>query len=355
MNKRIWLFSILTAVFFFCTQAPCIHAQEEKSPQQSLGMEKPDTGIAAGGTMGSFNMQMFKNMPKAGESDYPPFFGDDISQQPGAQPGTQPSTQPGGQQGEQQGGQNWSQQGGQPGGQNWSQPGAQGGNGAAELDGAWAASDGKDSIIILFKGNACCIAINSNQICGTYTAANGNLSIQLQNGSTNNFTYRVQGNQLILNNGATVLIRQQMPAQQGGGWGNSPAPQGGSGGGWGGSPAPQGGNWGGNPAPQGGSGGNWGGAPAPQGPTMLEGCWASINMPFPAMFCFQGNRYMFRANSNPPSEETGTFVLQGNQLHYTIMTGSSAGRRGTNTVYVQNNVLTMQFPNGSVAYYRKAQ
>ena len=389
MNKRAWLFSILIALFVFCIQTPDAGAKD-KASQGSVGLEELAQGTVADGNVGSRVMGQFQASPRAGESTYPPFFGDESSQ---AQPGPQ--------------------------------AGPQAGNGAAELQGMWAASDGKTTVIMMFQGNACCVSYNTNRACGTYTAAGGKLTIQLPNNNVLSFTYRVQGNQLILDND-TILIRQQTPpvqspapAPQGGNWGTA-APsidgtwsgggitlifqngqyqvlrggqliesgtyqvtasavqfqpagmgpyakqlrmdaqaiyldnqrydrQGGGGGGnWGGSSAPQGGNWGG--APQGNT---WGGTPAPSGGrTMLEGCWVSTNLTVSTTFCFSGNQYRCTMANNSMSE-TATFVLEGNQMRYTILTGAKPGSQGTVGVYVNGNILSMVFPQGGVALFRR--
>ncbi len=390
MNKRGWFFSILIALLVFCIQTPGAGA-EDKAPQNSVGLTELAQGATADGNLGSRVTEQFKGLPRAGESDYPPFFGDDTSS---AQPGTQPGTQAG--------------------------------NGAAELAGTWAASDGTNSIIMMFQGSTCCMSYNTNRACGTFTAAGGNLTIQFQNGSVLSFTYKVQGNQLILDNDS-ILIKQQTPAvpspaspQQGSNWGqavpsidgtwsgggitlmfqggqyqvlrggqviesgtyqvSASAVQfqpsgmgpyvkqlrvdaqaiyldnqrydrqgGGSGGNWGGSSAPQGGNWGGSPAPQ----GNTWGSPAPAaGSTMLEGCWVSTNLPTMVTFCFSGNQYRGTVAGNPV-EETASFVLQGNQMYYRIITGANPGNQGVVSVYVNGNTLTMAFPQGGVALFRR--
>ncbi|HIU17738.1 MAG TPA: hypothetical protein IAB01_04705 [Candidatus Avidesulfovibrio excrementigallinarum] len=402
MNKRVWLFSILIALFVFCIQTLGAGA-EDKAPQNSVGLTELAQGGTADGNLGSRVTGQFKGLTRAGESDYPPFFGDDTSSaQPGIQPGTQPGTQPG------------------------IQPGTQAGNGAAELTGTWAASDGQTSVIMMFQGSVCCVGYNTTRACGTFTAAGGKLTIHLQNGNVINFEYKVQGNQLILDND-TILIRQQVPAvpspaspQQGSNWGQAvpsidgtwsgggitlmfqggqyqvlrggqviesgtyqvsasavqfqPAGMGpyvkqlrmdaqaiyldnqrydrqggGSGGNWGGSSAPQGGNWGGSSAPQ----GNTWGTPAPSGAsTILEGCWVSTNLPAVITFCFSGNQYRCTMANNP-MVETGTFFLQGDQLHYTMATGATPGQRGTNRFSVNNNMLSITYPQGGTAVFRK--
>ena len=402
MNKRVWFFSLLIALFAFCVQVSDAGAGD-KEPQQSVGLADMAQKSTANGNLGARMVDQFKAMPRAGESEYPPFFGADSQAQPGTQPGAQPGGQPG------------------------TQPA---GSGSAELTGTWAASDGTTTVIMMFQGNVCCVSYNTERLCGTYTASGGKLTVQFQNGKTFSVTYKVQGNQLILDNGDTILIRQQMPAaqspapaQQGGNWGGAPAASsgqsidgtwtgggitlmfqagqyqvlrggqviesgsyqvagstvqfhpagmgpyvkqlrmdaqaiyldnqrydrqgGGSGGNWGGAPAQQGGNWGGAPAPQGNT---WGSAAPSGGSTMLEGCWVSTNLPVITTFCFTGNQYRCTMGN---LVETGTFVLQGDQLHYTIVSGSAPGQRGTNRVYVNGNMLSMAFPQGGVAMFRK--
>lgn len=76
-----------------------------------------------------------------------------------------------------------------------------------ELTGAWTA--GNSDAAMIFKGNICCVLYDDDSACGTYTIADGELSIQLYNGRTINFACKIQGNELILDNGKTVLIKQQ--------------------------------------------------------------------------------------------------------------------------------------------------
>ena len=85
---------------------------------------------------------------------------------------------------------------------------------------------------------------------------------------------------------------------------------------------------------------------------MLEGCWVSTNLPVTLTFCFSGNQYRCTMTNNP-MVETGTFVLQGDQLHYTVITGNAPGERGTNRVYVNGNMLSMTYPQGGTAVFRK--
>ena len=314
MNKRVWLFSLLIVLCAFCLQMPDTRA-EDKASQGTVGLSELLQDSSVGGTLGSRITGELKALPRAGESEYPPFFDEGTS---APQPGTQPAPQ----------------------------PGAQNANAAAELNGIWAASNGQITVIMMFQGNVCCVSYNTERACGTYTAAGGQLTIHLQNGKVVSCTYKVQGNQLILNNGDTVLLKQQMPSAPMPVPSPSPAPQGG---GWGGSSAPQGGGWGGSPTPQ---GGGWG-TPAPSGgATPLEGCWVSTNMPIIMTFCFQGNQYRATV-SNSPMVETGTFILQGDQLHYTVITGNMPGQRGINRIAINGNMLTMIFPNGGNIVFRK--
>ena len=85
---------------------------------------------------------------------------------------------------------------------------------------------------------------------------------------------------------------------------------------------------------------------------MLEGCWVSTNLPVTLTFCFSGNQYRCTMPNNP-MVETGTFVLQGDQLHYTVITGNVPGERGTNRVQVNGNMLSMTYPQGGTAIFRK--
>lgn len=75
------------------------------------------------------------------------------------------------------------------------------------LTGAWTA--GNSDAAMIFKANMCCVIYNGDSACGTYTIADGELSIQLYNGRTINFACKIQGNGLILDNGKTVFSKQQ--------------------------------------------------------------------------------------------------------------------------------------------------
>ena len=85
---------------------------------------------------------------------------------------------------------------------------------------------------------------------------------------------------------------------------------------------------------------------------MLEGCWVSTNLTVTATFCFSGNQYRCTVANNPVTE-TASFVLQGNQMHYTVLAGNKPGEQGTVGVYVNGNILSMVFPQGGVALFRR--
>ena len=78
----------------------------------------------------------------------------------------------------------------------------------------------------------------------------------------------------------------------------------------------------------------------------LEGVWAA-RLPNGVViaFVFRGNQYFFLNNGQ--QTETGTFVLNGNRLEYTITSGQSQGQQGVNTWQISGNVLVLTLPNGA--------
>lgn len=291
MNKHAWLLSLLIALLTVCLGAPCAHAKEETAAQSSLRLAER----IAKGNLGKNAAE--QAMLKAGESDYPPFFGDDNSP---SQQGSQPEAQnpaP-------------AQQGG-----NWgSQPAA------PSIDGTW--SDG--AIILVFQAGQYQVARGGQVIeSGAYRVVPNAVQFLPAGMGPYSKQFRMDAQAIYLDN--------QRYARQGGGggnWGNS-APQGGS---WGNSPSAQDNTW-------------WGSAAPSRAPTRLEGCWISTNLPARMRICFQGNRYRATLD-NPPVEETGTFAVEGNKMHINVLTGSDAGKQATNRFALGFNTLTMTYSNG---------
>jgi hypothetical protein len=221
----------------------------------------------------------------------PPFFGQG-QQNGGSQ---QPQQAPGGWGQPQQ-----PQQPQQPG---WGQPQQPAADPAQLLQGAWAGSDGSTSVILMFMGQSCGIAVNNQQMYGTWEVRGGRLDLRFQNGKTLSYAFAVQGDVLILD-GSMRLTRQPMPQQGGGqqpGWGQPAA-------------------------------------------SPLEGIWTAQTPNGLFAFIFHGSQY--RCTLNNALIEEGTFTLSGNQLHYAVTRGQNPGQRGVNTWQIQGSVLTIITPNG---------
>ena len=221
----------------------------------------------------------------------PPFFGQ--GQQDGPSP--QPQQAPGGWGQPQQPG--WGQPQPQP------QPQQPAADPVQLLQGAWAGSNGSTSVILMFMGRSCGIAVNNQQLYGTWEAQGGRLNMRFQSGKTLSYAFAVQGDVLILD-GSMRLTRQPMPQQGGGqqpGWGQPAA-------------------------------------------SPLEGIWTAQTPNGLFAFIFHGSQY--RCTLNNALIEEGTFTLSGNQLHYAVTRGQNPGQRGVNTWQIQGSVLTIITPNG---------
>ena len=246
------------------------------------------------------------------------------------------------------------------------------------LQGAWAGSNGSDTMVLMFMGNVCGMALNGQQMYGMWSLAGDRLNIRFQNGKTLSYSVALQGNTLTLD-GSIRLTRQAMPNQPGGvpggqpvqpqqpqpgGWGQpqpGPQPQGGGWGqpqqqpqpgGWGQpqpGPQPQGGGWGQPQQPQ---PGGWG-QPQPQaGPTPLEGSWSLQTPQGTLTFRFMGNRYAQLFNGQLAEEGTFSYSPDG-RLQYQITGGQNAGQSGENRVMVNGNTLTFVWANGMSAVFMR--
>ena len=238
---------------------------------------------------------------------------------------------------------------------------------AQALQGAWAGSNGSDTMLLMFMGNVCGMALNGQQMYGMWSLAGDRLNIRFQNGKTLSYSIAIQGDSLILD-GNVRLTRQAMPNQPGGGvpggqpvqpqqpqpggWGQpqpGPQPQGS---GWGQPQQPQPGGWGQpQPGPQ-PQGGGWG-APQPQvGPTPLEGSWFLQTPQGRLTFRFMGNRYAQLFNGQLAEEGTFNYLPDG-RLQYRITGGQNAGQSGENRVMVNGNTLTFIWANGMSAVFMR--
>ena len=88
------------------------------------------------------------------------------------------------------------------------------------------------------------------------------------------------------------------------------------------------------------------------GATPLEGSWGVL-LPngMRIVFTFTGSTYTVQHNGT--TVETGTFRLNGNQLEYTVTSGQMPGQRGVNLWQVQGNTFIMTVPNGSSTQFTR--
>ena len=177
------------------------------------------------------------------------------------------------------------------------------------LEGAWVAGNGQTMIIMMFMNGICGLTVNGQQFFGPYTVQGNTLTVQFNNGKRLETTFSISGDTLRFADG-TTLTRQNI---QGPGTGTQ-------------DPRPV-------PLP-----------PSTNNP--LEGVWAA-RLPNGVViaFVFRGNQYFFLNNGQ--QTETGTFVLNGNRLEYTITSGQSQGQQGVNTWQISGNVLVLTLPNGA--------
>ena len=81
---------------------------------------------------------------------------------------------------------------------------------AQALQGAWAGSNGRDTLILMFMGSNCALGMNGQQMAGVWNLAGNRLNMQFQNGKTLSYSIAMQGDSLILD-GNMRLTRQAMP------------------------------------------------------------------------------------------------------------------------------------------------
>ncbi len=200
------------------------------------------------------------------------------------------------------------------------------------LEGAWAVSDGKTTIIMMFLNGVCGFNVNGRQFYGPYTVQGNRLHVQFTNAQPLDVTFTVEGNALRFSDG-TVLLRQQMPNMP---VNNQPMPQPQQPGTWGQPQQPVQ-----NPMPQQSS-----------RATPLEGAWGT-QLPNGATvdFIFMGNQY--RVLTNGKQTETGIFTLNGNRLEYTTTSGAATGSKGVNTWQINGNVLILMMQDGSHLQFQR--
>ena len=177
-----------------------------------------------------------------------------------------------------------------------------------ELEGIWVAGNGQVTLIMMFKNGICGLQLNGQQLYGPYTVQGNHLHVQFSNGKPLDVDFQLEGDVLKFSDG-TILRRQNMPTPQ-----PSPTPQ-------------------------------------PMG-SPLEGRWGTqLQNGMQMIFVFQGNQY--QALINGQLTETGTFVLNGNRLEYTVLTGPNQGQRGVNQWQVNGTILVMTLPNGAMVQFMR--
>ena len=83
------------------------------------------------------------------------------------------------------------------------------------LQGAWAGSNGSDTMLLMFMGNICGLSLNGREMYGMWSLSGDRLNMQFQNGKSLSYTVDLRGDSLILD-GSVQLTRQAMPGQPGG-------------------------------------------------------------------------------------------------------------------------------------------
>lgn len=209
------------------------------------------------------------------------------------------------------------------------------------LQGAWAGSNGQDTLILMFMGNSCALGLNGQQMAGVWNLNGNRLTMQFQNGKSLSYSAALQGDALILD-GNLRLTRQAMPGMPPGGWPG--APQGGI---WGGQQgAPQGGTWGGGQTPQGAPQQNFSSA------SPLEGVWSTQIPQGRRSFRFTGNRYAQLLNGQVVEE--GVFqLLPDGRFQYQVTGGQYAGQSGEDRITLNGNSLTVAWPDGTVITFTR--
>jgi hypothetical protein len=191
------------------------------------------------------------------------------------------------------------------------------------LQGGWVGIKGTDTMIILFMGNACSIALNSQQVAGTWSVQGNRLDMRFQNGKAQSFNFILLGDTLILD--GVTLTRQQIPGQQ--------TPQNVNGGGQQQAPQP---------------GGTW----QPQATAApLDGTWGAVTPNGLFIFTFTGNHYFVSVNGMQIEE--GTYSVNGDLLIWTVTQGQAAGQTGTHQWRITGNLLIIMTPKGPMQLIRQ--
>ncbi|MBO6171604.1 MAG: hypothetical protein J6N67_05535 [Desulfovibrio sp.] len=198
------------------------------------------------------------------------------------------------------------------------------------LQGAWAGSNGQNTLILMFMGNSCALGLNGQQMAGVWNLNGNRLTMQFQNGKSLSYSAALQGDALILD-GNLRLTRQAMPGMP-----------------------PQGGTWGGGQP----NGGTWGQTPqgAPQqsfsSASPLEGTWSTQIPQGRRSFRFTGNRYAQLLNGQVVEE--GMFqLLPDGRFQYQVTGGQYAGQTGEDRITLNGNSLTVAWPDGTVVTFTR--
>ncbi|MCR4667363.1 MAG: hypothetical protein K5657_08760 [Desulfovibrio sp.] len=183
------------------------------------------------------------------------------------------------------------------------------------LQGAWAGSNGRDSLVIIFSGNVCAMGMNNEELYGFWSSRGNSLKITLERNKSLNFSYTLHGDTLTLNNDI-VLTRQSRGNR-------APIP------GFG------------DASQQGGR--SMSASGEPQGP--LDGTWECHTQQGKARFVFQGPRYTFFLNGR--KIEGGTFSFKRGKIIYSITEGIGIGRRGEHFAKSSGDELIITSQNGT--------
>lgn len=194
------------------------------------------------------------------------------------------------------------------------------------LQGSWMGTDGQKTLILMFNGNNCALALNGLQMPGVWNLAGNRLTIRFQNGQSLSYSVALQGGTLILD-GNLRLMRT-------GGTGPNVAPPTGY--------------------PQNGIGPNSfpPTSPGPAAYSPLEGTW-SVQIPQGTRsFRFTGNRYAQLLNGQVVEEGEFQYSPDG-RFQFRVTGGQYAGQTGEDRITISGNSITVAWPDGTVITFTR--
>ncbi|MBO4368909.1 MAG: hypothetical protein J5803_02240 [Desulfovibrio sp.] len=183
------------------------------------------------------------------------------------------------------------------------------------LQGAWAGSRGRDSLVLIFTQNVCAMGMNNEELYGIWNTRGNTLHLRLERDKVLNFTYSLRGDTLTLDGGIVLTRQSAVNRPTIPGFGNDIGRDSGLSG--------------------------FGGGPR----TPLEGTWESQTNQGTAKFVFTGQEYAFYLKGR--RVESGTFHYKNGLLSYTITGGTGVGRSGEHRASLRGDTLSLTSSNGN--------